>query len=198
MTVVMTGGLIAVCMIVRRHYDLVHKAIEQLEADVLPEIFAAVGKRTGRSATLMRRPQFFWSMALTAWASRRLTTIQRLFNEQFRNVVFISVGEVDSALMKGPEEVRHLEQEVADDLVEYCRFAADLGFHPELRTGIGPDVVVELHRLCLEVASEYPARGLLRGQAHLYRRTRRLRQSFPAQSYGSRVQNWLQVHGLAW
>ena len=40
-TVVMTGGLITLCIIVHRHYEAVHKAIEQLEADVLPEIFAA-------------------------------------------------------------------------------------------------------------------------------------------------------------
>jgi amino acid transporter len=40
-TVVMTGGLIAACMIVRAHYARVQSAVEQLEADVLPELFAA-------------------------------------------------------------------------------------------------------------------------------------------------------------
>src|SRR5579885_815706 len=40
-TVAMTGGLIAVCFAVRRHYDRVRQAIAQLEADILPEIFAA-------------------------------------------------------------------------------------------------------------------------------------------------------------
>ena len=38
-TVVMTGGLIAICYAVRMHYNRVRKAIEQLEADILPEIF---------------------------------------------------------------------------------------------------------------------------------------------------------------
>ena len=37
-TVVITGGLIAVCYIVRRHYERVSKAIEQLEADILPKL----------------------------------------------------------------------------------------------------------------------------------------------------------------
>ena len=37
-----------------------------------------------------------------------LTSIASLFPDQFRNVVFISVGEVDSALFKGPEELQQL------------------------------------------------------------------------------------------
>jgi hypothetical protein len=66
------------------------------------------------------------------------------------------VAKVDSAQLKGPEEVHRLEQQVAEDLAEYCRFAADLGFYPELRGGIGPDVALELYRMCLAVANEYP------------------------------------------
>jgi hypothetical protein len=76
-----------------------------------------------------------------------LMMIPRLFGGQFRNVIFVSVGEIDSALLKGHEEVRQLEQQVADDLLEYCRLAEDLGFHTELRTGLGPELVTELRRL---------------------------------------------------
>jgi amino acid transporter len=195
-TVLMTGGLIAVCMIVRRHYDAVHKAIEQLEADVLPEIFAAAEKEPAQrdpdAPTAVLLVNGFNGLGLAT-----LTTIQRLFNEQFRNVVFISVGEVDSALMKGPEEVRHLEQEVADDLVEYCRFAADLGFHPELRTGIGPDVVVELHRLCLEVASEYPHAVFFAGKLIFTDELDGFVNRFLHNHTALELQNWLQVHGLS-
>ena len=40
-TVVITGGMIALCYGVRRHYERVSKAIEQLEADILPKLYAA-------------------------------------------------------------------------------------------------------------------------------------------------------------
>src|SRR5207245_5055511 len=43
-TVAITGAVIAACYSVRRHYDRVAKAIAQLEADILPQIFAAPGK----------------------------------------------------------------------------------------------------------------------------------------------------------
>src|SRR5882757_1403892 len=40
-TVAITSAVVAFCYMVRRHYTKVSKAIEQLEADLLPEIFAA-------------------------------------------------------------------------------------------------------------------------------------------------------------
>src|SRR5262249_11440388 len=154
-TILMTGGLVTLCCLVRHHYLEVGKAVEQLEANILPEIYAAAEKRAPardpQAPTAVLLAGSFNGLGLAT-----LTAIARLFDGQFLNVVFIGVGEVDSALLKGPEEVRALEQSVADDLLEYCRLAADLGFHAELRSAIGPDVVLELRRLALEVANEFP------------------------------------------
>ncbi|HJU11022.1 MAG TPA: APC family permease, partial [Candidatus Binataceae bacterium] len=154
-TVLMTGGLVALCYLVRRHYLQVGKAVQQLEVDILPEIYAAAEKqaptRDPQAPTAVLLVGGFNGLGLAT-----LVAIPRLFNGQFRNLVFIGVGEVDSALLKGPEEVKSLEQSVSDDLLEYCRLAADLGFHAELRSAIGPDVVLELRRLALEVANEFP------------------------------------------
>jgi hypothetical protein len=181
---------------VRRHYEAVHKAIEQLEADVLPEIFAAAEKEPAQrdpdAPTAVLLVNGFNGLGLAT-----LTTIQRLFNDQFHNVVFVSIGEVDSALLKGPEEVRRLEQEVADDLIEYCRFAADLGFHPELRTAIGPDVVAELHRLCLEVAQEYPHAVFFAGKLVFTDEMDGFVNRFLHNHTALELQSWLQVHGLS-
>ena len=40
-TVLMTGGLIAACYFVREHYAQVGRAVQQLEADILPQLYAA-------------------------------------------------------------------------------------------------------------------------------------------------------------
>ncbi len=101
-TVAITGCVIALCYYVRRHYRFVTKAIEQLEADVLPEIFAASvkqpAKRDPDAPTAVLLVNGFNGLGLAT-----LTKIPRLFKGQFPNVVFVSVGEVDSALLKGPE-----------------------------------------------------------------------------------------------
>jgi len=195
-TVAITGGLIGACFVVRSHYDSVRKAIEQLEANLLPEIFAADEKqpaeRDPNAPTAVLLVNGFNGLGLAT-----LTTIPRLFNGQFHNVIFVSVGEVDSALLKGPEEVRELEQQVADDMVEYCRFAADLGFHPELRTAIGPDVVVELQRLCLEVAHEFPHSVFFAGKLVFTNELDGFVSRFLHNHTALEIQNWLQTQGLS-
>jgi hypothetical protein len=52
--------------------------------------------------------------------------------------------------------VKELEERIADDMREYCRFASDLGLHAEWRSGIGPDVVLEVVQLCQEAARAHP------------------------------------------
>ncbi len=195
-TVVMTGGMVAACMVVRSHYEHVQRAVEQLEADVLPEIFAATEmaptSRDPNAPTAVLLVSGFNGLGLAT-----LTTMQRLFGGQFRNVVFVGVGEIDSALLKGPDEVNHVEQQIADDMVEYGRFAADLGFHPELRTGIGPDVVVELHRLCLEVAREFPHSVFFAGKLIFTDELDGFVSRFLHNHTALELQNWLQLHGLS-
>src|SRR5437868_3393128 len=65
--------------------------------------------------------------------------VRQLFPNEFRNIVFIGVAEVDSSLLKSHEEIEQLEKQVSDDLLSYCEFASQIGFHPELRTSVGPD-----------------------------------------------------------
>ena len=123
--------------------------------------------------------------------------ISRLFKGQFHNVVFISVGEVDAALLKGPEEVRQLEQEITDDMLEYCRLASDLGFHAELRAGLGPDVVMELHHLCLEVASQFPNAVFFAGQLVFNEELDGFFSRFLHNHTAFELLKWLQLHGLS-
>jgi amino acid transporter len=162
-TIAITTAVIAGCALVRRHYDLVAKAVEQLEADVLPEIFSAAVReppvRDPQAPTAVILVNGFNGLGLAT-----LTKIARLFKSEFRNMVFVSVGEVDSALLRGPEEVHQLEQQIADDVLEYCSLASSLGFHAELRTTIGAHVVTELHRLCVEVVREFPNAVFFAGQ----------------------------------
>jgi amino acid transporter len=154
MTVAMTGSVAAACFMVRRHYERVNREIERLEVEVLPRLFSAPSRpaalRDPALPTAVLMVNGYNGLGLAT-----LTNVANLFPGQFSNVVFICVGEVDSALFRGPEELQQLETRIADDLLEYCELAADLGFHAELRAAIGTDVVIELRRLCFEVAREF-------------------------------------------
>ena len=66
--------------------------------------------------------------------------------------------------LQRPRGTQQLEAGITDDLQEYCRLAADLGFHAELRAAIGTDVVLELRGLCFEVAREFRHSVFFAGQ----------------------------------
>jgi amino acid transporter len=196
-TVTITGAVVALCYLVRRHYRLVTKAVEQLEADLLPDIYAAASvkvptKRDANAPTAVLLVNGFNGLGLAT-----LMKIPRLFKGQFHNVIFVSVGEVDASLLKGQEEVDQLERQIADDMYEYCQLAADLGFHAEVRSGIGADVVMELRRLCLEVAQIFPQAVFFAGQLVFNEEVDGFFSRFLHNHTALDLLRWLQLHGLS-
>lgn len=195
-TIGITSAVIAGCALVRRHYDLVARAVEQLEADVLPEIFSAAARipreRDPEASTAVLLVNGFNGLGLAT-----LTRVGRLFGHEFTNIVFVRVGEIDSALLRGPDEVRQLEQQIADDMLEYCTLAASLGFHAELRTTIGSDVVLELQRLCLEVLREFPKSVFFAGQLVFSDELESYFSRFLHNHTAMELLRWLQLRGLS-
>lgn len=193
-TVLMTGSLIAACFGVRRHYRRVNKVMEKIEAEVLPELYAARGR-----PTLPFNPGAPTAVVLvngfTGLGLATLVSIPKLFDGHFRNVVFLGVGEVDSALFKGREEVEALQRDLEDDLREYCNFGMELGFHSQLRSALGTDVVFELRRLCLEVAQEFARPVFFSGK--LVSRDYGFLTRFLHNQTAAELQEWLQLHGLS-
>jgi amino acid transporter len=195
-TVVITGALVVLCYAVNHHYRYISRAVAQLEADILPEIFA-VKERPPEQFDPTAPTAVLLVSGFNGLGLATLLTLRRLFRDQYRNVIFVSVGEIESSRMKGPEEVKQLEQQVADDLSEYCRFATDLGLHSELRVSIGPDVVVELRKLCLEVAHEFPQAVFFAGKLIFEAELEGFISRFLHNHTALEIQRWLQVHGLS-
>jgi amino acid transporter len=193
-TVLMTSGVIAFCMVVHKHYAQVGRALERLEVDVMPELYAAEPKAKQEfdphAPTAVILVSGFNGLGLST-----VVSLMRLFGNQFRNMVFVSVGEVDSALFKSHQELETLERSLADDLEEYSHFASNLGFHSEVRLGLGTDVVLELRRLCLDVAREFPHSVFFAGKL-VFERDNFFNRFLHNQTV-LEIQSWLQFHGLS-
>jgi hypothetical protein len=93
-----------------------------------------------------------------------LLSVQRLFPQRFPNMVFASVGLVDSAEFKGPDPLGALERRVRGDLDRYTRFAESLGLYAEFRYALGTDVTEELERLCVDLMREFRRPVVFAGQ----------------------------------
>jgi len=195
-TVLITGGLIGLCFLVRRHYQQFGAAVRQLEADVTPLLYEA--KREIASPLDPGAPTAGILVdGFNGLGLGTLLMLSRLFPNEFENVVFIGVGEVDSALLKGPREVRELEQRIADDLKEYCQFASDLGLHASFRFGIGPDVVLEIVEICKELTHEHPHLVFFAGKLVFSDEAEGYLGRFLHSHTALEVQRYLQVEGLS-
>jgi hypothetical protein len=89
----------------------------------------------------------------------------------FKNIVFISVGVVDSGNFKGVEELESLKKHVETSLEKYVDLARRLGFSSTSYMALGTDVVDELERICRIVHRDYPQAVVFAGQLVFQRET---------------------------
>ena len=81
---------------------------------------------------------------------------------QFKGMVFLSVGIVDSGNFKGADAVEDLRQHTEESLDKYVDHARRLGMPAIGFMSIGTDPVDELERLCVEVQKQLSAGDLFR------------------------------------
>src|SRR5512138_1305833 len=86
----------------------------------------------------------------------QLLTVQRTFPGHFKNFVFVSVGVVDSATMKGIEEVDRVRLRTETALEQYVELARRLKLPAAYRMDVGTEAVASAEKLCVEVAREFP------------------------------------------
>jgi len=91
-------------------------------------------------------------------------TIWRMFPKDYPQIVFMSVGVVDSANFKGTEEVEHLQQETRKSLEAYVSLANRMGMAATTRVAIGTDAVDEAEKLCSLVSREFPRSTFFSGK----------------------------------
>jgi hypothetical protein len=151
-TLVATGVLIGVCFAIRRHYRSVRDHLRLLDDTLLDfplpeEPSAPLPPTAGPTAIVLVESYSGLGVHTFLW-------IHRLFPERFHNVVFVSVGLVDSAQFKGAQEMGALEAKVQADLARYVDLARRMGFHASSRYALGIDVAETLEDLCAALAAE--------------------------------------------
>jgi len=77
----------------------------------------------------------------------------KLFPRYFHNVVFMSVGVVDSATFQGVDEVDRVHDQAEEDLKKYVDQARRMGLAADYRVGMGTEAVAGCVRLAEEIAA---------------------------------------------
>jgi hypothetical protein len=82
-------------------------------------------------------------------------SIQRLFPNHFKNMIFISVVSLDASTLKGKNELDEMREEQIKHLEKYVKFANQLGYNSDYRIAEGTDVIEEMEKLSAQVAKEF-------------------------------------------
>jgi amino acid transporter len=153
-TIVVTSLVVGLCFMIRRHYKGVQKNLKRLDTilEVLPP--HAGGPRPvldPKAPTAVLLVGGYGGLGVHA-----LLTVQRTFPGFFKNFVFVSVGVVDSASMKGIEEVDRIRLRTQSSLEQYVDLAHRMKLAADCRMEIGTEAVAEAERLCVEISREFP------------------------------------------
>jgi len=191
-TVVVTGVVVGLCFLIRRHYERVRENLGRLDSimGALPTYTPAVVPAVNRAqptAVLLVGP--YGGIGVHA-----LLNIQRLFPGHYRNFVFVSVAVIDAATMKGIDEVERARTNTEAALKEYVALANRFGIAAEYRLGVGTDVLDIGEQICEEVVRDFPRAVFFLGK--LIFEDERFFQRLLHNETGYQLQRRLQFRGM--
>ena len=192
-TLFATGILCLGCAAVRRHYARTSVSLRRLDESLLN---VPLPSTAPTQAALKKSAQtaILTVVGFGGLGIHSLLNLFRIFPNQFKQVVFVSVGAIDSGRFKGGDEIDSLRASTEAELQKYVDYSRKLGLPAEYRYAIGTDIVEELEQLIVKVSEDYPRSVSFGGQLVFQRERSVLRwlhnQTCPA------LQRRLAFHGL--
>jgi hypothetical protein len=153
-TLVVTGAVVVFCFRIRRHYLEVQTHLRRLNAIMAALPAAPPGPPRPVDPKVPTAVMLVGSYA--GLGVHALLTVQRLFPNHFKNVIFLSVGVIDAATMKGVAEVDRVRVRTEASLQQYVDLARRLGLAADYRMSVATEALAEAERLALEVSREFP------------------------------------------
>jgi len=160
-TLMVTGILVGACTWIRGHYRRASETMAKLyaELDQLP-----LREESAKPPDSKKPTAAVLVSAYNGLGIHTVLNIFRAFPGFYENLVFVSVGVIDSGEFKGEEAVSDLKARTEQMLHQYLRLAAGLGIPATYRFALGTDPVEEAEKLCLEVAREFPRTTFFAGK----------------------------------
>ncbi len=162
-TLLVTTIIALCCVAIRRHYIRTAQSLHRLD-DTLTTV--PLPSKEPTAAPMQRNAQTA-ILTVTNFGGLGIHSLLnqfRIFPNQFKQIVFISVGAIDSGRFKGADEIEALRKSTEMELQKYVDFARKLGIPAEYRYSIGTDIVDELESLCVQTSKDFPRSVTFGGQ----------------------------------
>ncbi len=153
-TLLITLSFIAICLLVRRHYNKVKDMMKRLD-DVMAQVQQMTKRREVPARDESAPTAVLFVRNFAGLGIHSFLNIHRIFPNYFKNFVFISIGVVDWKNFKGAEEVKNLELHIGDELRKYVGLANTFGFHAESIHSVDTDTLDVVEQRCEELQRRY-------------------------------------------
>lgn len=153
LTLLMTGALFAFCFWIKSHYLQVATKLRRIPVDLkgLPTLSLA-------SNSVVDQSEKTAVVLVGGYGSLGIQTVKSIlttFPGVYKNVIFASVGVIDSGVFKGEGTLVDLEQETKSMLSKYKALADKIGMPCDVRYVIGTEIVASASELCMAISSEF-------------------------------------------
>jgi hypothetical protein len=171
-TLLITGALVVLAILIRRHYHHVGVLLRRLDTLVNKPEFSDAGLLEGTAGTAAPEPKFdpngrtavLLVSGFNGMGLHTLFNIMRLFGGVFKNFVFVQVGVIDAGNFKGTQEVGRLETQTKGEVGRYVKLMKKNGFYTEGIYEIGVDVIEEVMRITPRIMERFPGAMFFGGQ----------------------------------
>ncbi len=172
LTLLITGMLVVLAIIIKRHYRQTMEILKRLDNLVLSVEVADKNIMLGGRAD-SRRPPKMYQGAKTAvllvngfngMGLHTLFNIIRLFGTEFKNFIFIEVGVIDAGNFKGVNQIENLDAKVNRDIKRYVDFMQRNNYYAEGKSAVGVDIVEEIDKIAADIIKRFPNAVFFGGQ----------------------------------
>jgi len=152
LTVLITCTVVLICLLIKGHYTRINKKLLQIDQQLKQPIEHAlhpvpVDSQQPTAIILVGKHP--------GVAMHTLLNVIRMFPQHFKNFVFLSAGIVDVESFTGQEELKHMQDEVNDNLNYFVQYCQQYGLAAEAYAAFGTDTVEELTTLAQKVSKKY-------------------------------------------
>jgi len=162
LTLAITSSVILLCFLIRRHYRYVAARFRELFSDLEnlpPEDRGPIAPVDPEQPTAVVLVANYNGLGIHS-----ILRIFRMFPDYYQNLIFLSVGVIDSGGFKGRESIAELKERTEENLKKYVEFSKGIGIPADYRLAIGTNAVEEAEKLCLEIAGEFPGSTFFAGK----------------------------------
>ncbi len=171
MTLAVTGALVGLALLVKRHYNQTARDLGHLDELVAvagldkTEVPGGAGQSPGaRDLDPKAKTAVLLVNGFNGLGLHTLFGVLRLFPGVFKNFLFVQIGVLDAGNFKGAAEVENLKRHIDAGNRRYVDYMRSRGFQAEAFSALGHDVVEKAVDIAPDILARFPNAIFFGGQ----------------------------------